>query len=193
MFPTPFIGGWEHGEHGDRQGRGTRWEHGGNTREHEGTRGNIAAGTRREHGGNAGTRETPFATARRRRPRRCSRSPRTAPIRHTRCLATLDPPPRYMWGVGLNLQGSTSAPPVPHVCDGEIALDGGSMRLVMRESDPHARRAAFSNASRRPLPPRVARPFSDCLRSPAFPHARGIRFLHVDTRARYRVQRLQSN
>ncbi len=56
VFPTLSIGGWEHGEHEEKASLGTRREHAGNTREHEGTRGNNAEGTRREHGGEKGTR-----------------------------------------------------------------------------------------------------------------------------------------
>ncbi len=56
VFPTPFIGGWEHREHEEKASLGTRREHYGNTKEHEGTRGNNAEGTRREHEEEKGTR-----------------------------------------------------------------------------------------------------------------------------------------
>lgn len=56
VLPTLSIGGWEHGEHEEKASLGTRREHYGNTREHEGTRGNNAEGTRREHGAETGTR-----------------------------------------------------------------------------------------------------------------------------------------
>ena len=127
--------------------RGTRGQAGsGNTvgtrREHEGTRGNTreycggnTAGTRKEHGNTRNTLRdgSPQATS-----TLFSIAAHRTDSAHEMPCDARPAPPRYMWGVGLNLQGSTSPTPAPHVCDGEIALDGGSIRLVMRESDPHA-------------------------------------------------------
>ena len=153
---------------------GTRREHEGNTREHEGTQGNRHEGTRWEHGGNTGTRGNTGEHAQSRLSSATNPLP-LATVPSVRIERRRDPAPVNPGG-GIKLRARTRNAPASACFLRKQIFRGGSCRTVMRPtrvSCPHPCRFTFPYSSCKPIPAGVARLFVDSLCSPHVPHARG--------------------